>query len=283
MFKTQEWFTEGEDRYGQKVQKIRVGKLIGAIVLGLVVLVLLFGSFGTIGAGEVGIKTTFSSVSGTLNPGLYFKLPIVQGVEVMDVQTQKEQVKSVEAASQDLQTVTTDVAINYHLEASKAAAIYQNVGTDYASRVIDPAIQESVKANTAKYTAEQLITQRETVRQGIIDLLTQKMMQFGIQVDAINITNFAFSDDFTKAIEAKVTAVQNAEAAKNKLAQVQYEADQRVAQAKGEAEAIRIQSQAIESQGGQNYVQLQAIKAWDGHLPQQMIPGSTVPFINLGR
>lgn len=261
--------------------RLNTPKIVIHGLIGLVVLVSLFGSFGTVAAGNVGVKTTFGKVVGTLQPGLYFKLPFIQNVEVMDIQTQKEEVKAVKAASQNLQTVAANVAINYHLDGSKAAEIYQNIGVNYAARVIDPAIQESVKANTAKYTAEQLITQRETVRQGIIELLTTKMHQFGIGVDAVNITNFNFSGEFTKAIETKVTAVQNAEASKNKLAQVQYEAEQRIAQAKGEAEAIRIQSQAIESQGGQNYVQLQAITKWDGHLPTQMIPGSTVPFLNL--
>ncbi len=250
-------------------------------ILLLVAITVVFGSFGTIGAGNVGIETRMGAVVATKQPGLYFKLPLIESVVGMDVQTQKEEVKAVEAASQDLQTVTSDVAINYHLEGDKAAAIYQNIGINYAARVIDPAIQESVKANTAKYTAEQLITQREAVRQGIFDLLTQKMAQFGILVDAINITNFTFSGDFTHAIEQKVTAVQNAEAAKNKLAQVQYEADQAVATAKGQAEAIRIQAQAINSQGGADYVMLQAIKQWDGHMPQYKIPGAATPILDL--
>lgn len=244
---------------------IRGFKIGGWILLAVVVLAFIFGSVGSVSAGYVGVKTRFSAVVGTVNPGLYFKIPFLEKVAKMDTQTQKEEVKSVSAASQDLQEVTTDVAINYHLEPTKAAAIYQNIGTNYAERVIDPAIQESVKANTAKYTAEQLITQREVVRQGIIDLLTEKMAQFGVMVDAVNITNFSFSPDFTHAIETKVTAVQNAEAAKNKLAQVQYEAQQTVAKAEGDAEAIKIQAQAINSQGGADYVELQRIKAWDGH------------------
>ncbi len=260
----------------------KVLKIVGHAVGFLVLFIVFVGAWGTIGAGEVGVKTRLGAVLGTEKPGLYFKLPLIEHVEVMDVQTQKEAVKAVEAASQDLQTVTTDVAINYHLEPNRASAIYQNIGTDYASRVIDPAIQESVKANTAKYTAEQLITNREAVRQGIIDLLTQKMTQFGIQIDAINITNFTFSPDFTQAIESKVTAVQNAEAAKNKLAQVQYEAQQAVATAEGQAKAIAIQAQAISSQGGQSYVNLKAIEKWDGHYPATyMGNASQIPLIQL--
>ncbi len=140
-----------------------------------------------------------------------------------------------------------------------------------------------MKANTAKYTAEQLITKREDVRAGIIALLTDKMKPFGVTVDAVNITNFDFSPQFNTAIEAKVTAEQNALAAKNKLDQVQYEAQQRVAQADGEAKAIAIQAQAINSQGGASYVQLKAIEKWDGKLPTQFIPGQSVPFLNLNK
>lgn len=269
--------------YMTKFGEPNVPKIAAHVAIVILVLVLLFGSLGTISAGDVGIETRLGAVVGTKSPGLYFKLPFVESVTEMDVQTQKENVDKISAASQDLQEVTTSVAINYHLEPTKAAEIYRNIGTDYAVRVIDPAIQESVKANTANYTAEQLITQRELVRQGVIDLLSQKMAQFGIQVDAVNMTDFQFSPDFTAAIESKVTAVQNAEAAKNKLAQVQYEAEQTVATAEGQAKAIQIQAQAINSQGGTDYVQLQAIAKWDGHLPAQMIPGATVPFLNLSK
>lgn len=251
--------------YLDKDGDVRPFKVVGHVFLLIVVLIVVLGSFGTISAGGIGIETRWNAVVGTKGPGLYFKLPLVEGVTEMDVQTQKENVDKISAASQDLQEVTTSVAINYHLEPSKAGEIYKNIGVDYASRVIDPAIQESVKANTANYTAEQLITQRELVRQGVIDLLSKKMTQFGIQVDAVNMTDFQFSPDFTAAIESKVTAVQNAEAAKNKLAQVQYEAQQTVATAEGQAKAIQIQAQAINSQGGADYVALQKIAKWDGH------------------
>lgn len=256
-------------------------KWVVAAVIAVIALVLLFGSFGTVSAGHIGVKTRFGQVVGQVQPGLYVKAPFVESIIVMNVQTQKEAVTSVEAASQDLQTVSTDVTVNYHLDPKDASAIYQSIGTDYASKVIDPAIQESVKATTAKYTAEQLITNREQVRDDIVTLLTKKFQQFSLQLDTLNITNFNFSAQFNTAIEAKVTAEQNALAAKNKLDQVNYEAQQTVATAKAQAEAIQIQAQAINSQGGADYVSLQAIKAWDGHLPQYMIPGSTLPFITI--
>lgn len=265
----------------EKVIVKRVVKWSVSIIGIIIILVLSLNSFGTVSAGEIGVKTTWGKVAGQINPGLYFKIPIVQHVTTMNIQTQKESVTSVEAASQDLQTVSTDVTVNYHLTSADVANIYQTIGVDYASKIIDPAIQESVKATTAKYTAEQLITQREQVRDDIVALLTTKFQQFSLHLDTLNITNFAFSTQFNTAIEAKVTAEQNALASKNKLDQVNYEAQQTVATAEAQAKAIQIQAQAINSQGGADYVQLQAIKAWDGHLPTSMIPGGTVPFINL--
>ncbi len=259
---------------------MKTSKIVTLSVIGFVVLVLLLGSFGTISAGNVGVKTQFGKVLGTVQPGLYVKIPFIQHVTSMDVQTQKDQTDAT-AASNDLQSVTATVAVNYHVEPQDASTIYQNIGADYADRVISPAIQESVKSVTANYTAEQLITEREKVREDIITLLTNKLQVYGVQTDSLNIVNFAFSDQFNTAIEAKVTAQQNALAAQNKLQQVQFEAQQTIATAEAQAKAIQIQAQAINSQGGSDYVQLQAIKQWDGKLPAQMVPGATVPFINL--
>jgi len=268
-------------------KNINIAKIVGYSVGGLIALIVLFGAFGTISAGHIGVKTRFGSVVGQLNPGLYFKVPFVEGVTVMNVQTQKESVTAVEAASQDLQTVTTDVTVNYHLNSTDVAKVFQTTGTDYASKIIDPAMQESVKATTAKYTAEQLITQREQVRDDIFQLLTTKFEQFNLHLDSLNITNFAFSAQFNAAIEAKVTAEQNALAAKNKLDQSNYEAQQTVVTAKAQAEAIQIQAQAINSQGGQDYVALQALNKWDGHGCVSQCFGlgtqTPVPFFNLNK
>lgn len=264
-----------------------IPKIIKQAVLLVVLLVLLFGSFGTVSAGNVGVKTRFDRVLGTVQPGLYFKFPFIDHVISMDVQTQKDQTDAT-AASNDLQNVTATVAINYHVERGDAATIYSQLGADYTDRVISPAIQESIKAVTANYTAEQLVTQREEVRDKILTLLTSKLQTYGVQTDSLNIVNFSFSPQFNAAIEAKVTAQQNALAAQNKLQQVQFEAQQTVASAKAQAEAIQIQTQAIQNGGGQAYVELQSVKVqqsavdkWNGVLPIQMIPGSSVPFLNL--
>ncbi len=261
--------------------------LVRRVILGVIAVVLIWGSFGTVSAGNTGIKTRFSKVVGTVNPGLYFKIPLMDSVSAMNTQTQKEQVDA-EAASSDLQTVHATVAVNYNVNESKVGELFTNIGVNYGTKVIDPAIQEAVKSSTAKYTAEELITKRPEVTDSIKSELTSKLSLSGISVTGVSIVNFDFSATFNAAIEAKVTAEQDALAAKNKLAQVQYEAQQTVASAQAQAEAIKIQTEAITNGGGQSYVQLQSIKVqqsavdkWNGVLPTQMIPGSTVPFINL--
>ena len=250
-----------------------------AIVI-VVVLIVVFGSFTIVGAGERGVVLTLGRVSDVVfAEGLHFKLPIIQKVEKLDVKTQKEQVDAT-AASKDLQTVTAKVALNYHLDATKVNRLWQSIGSEYKTRIIDPAIQEAVKAVTAKYTAEELITLRAQVKEDAKLALTERLTKEYIVVDELSIVDFDFSASFNEAIEAKVTAEQNALAAKNKLEQIKYEAEQRVTTAKGEAEAIRIQAQAIQQQGGAAYVNLKAVEKWNGTLPTYMM-GDTVPFVNL--
>src|SRR3989338_4049922 len=250
------------------------------IILGVIILIIVFGSFVIVGAGERGVVITLGKVSDTVwSEGLHFKLPLIQHVEKLDVKTQKEQVDA-SAASKDLQTVTAKVALNYHLDASEVNHLWQSIGSDYKTRIIDPAIQEAVKAVTAKYTAEELVTLRSQVKEDAQIALKERLGREYIIVDELSIVDFDFSPSFNEAIEAKVTAEQNALAAKNKLEQIKYEAEQRATTAKGEAEAIRIQAQAIQQQGGAAYVNLKAVEKWNGTLPTYMM-GDTVPFVNL--
>lgn len=251
--------------------------------IGFVLFLLIIFSFGFVPVGYRGVATRLGNVTGEVRgQGIFFKVPFVDGNTNIEVRVQKKSTKAT-AASKDLQSVSAEVALNFRLEPSRLVSLYQELGMDYDDRIIVPALQESVKATTAKYTAEELITKRTEVREGIKRLMVEKMGNNGITVEDFNIVDFDFSVSFNEAIENKVTAEQNALAAKNKLVRVKYEADQRVAQAKGEAEAIKIQSEAIQSQGGANYVDLKAIEKWDGKLPVQMIPNATVPFINLNK
>jgi regulator of protease activity HflC (stomatin/prohibitin superfamily) len=258
---------------------MKIFAAIGAFVLLAIALVIGFGSWGTIDAGNCGVVLRMGAVTGEIKPpGFYTKMPFSVHVVEMNVQVQKEQVDT-QCSSKDLQTVKATISLNLSLMQDKAASVYQTIGVDYLDTVVAPAMQESVKSVMAQYTAEELISKREEVRQSIADLLATKLTPIGVKTEAINIVDFDFSPTFNEAIEAKVTAEQNALAAKNKLEQVKYEADQSVAMAEGQAKAIAIQAQAIQVQGGEAYIQLKALEKWDGKLPQIMGAG-TVPFVN---
>ncbi len=257
------------------IVKPSVKLLIAALVL--IVLLAVFWPFGTIGAGERGVLLRWGAVTGkVIGEGLYVRIPISDRVVAMDVRILKEQVEAT-AASRDLQSVNSVVALNFHIRPDKVAEIYRDVGTDYKTRLIDPALQESVKASTAKYTAEELITKREQVKEEIKDHVTTKLQPRGIEVDDFNIVDFNFSLSFNEAIEAKVTAEQAALAAKNKLEQIKFEADQKIAEAKGKAEAMRVESEALKT--NPQVLQLRALEKWDGVLPR--VTGGSIPFLDI--
>ncbi len=256
-------------------------KIIGAasaFLILLVGLVIAFGSWGTISAGHRGILLRNGAVMNDIKgEGLYFKTPWIESVVEISIQTQKEVVNT-DAASKDLQTVTVHLALNMSPNPAMIGTLYQTVGVHYADTIVDPALKESAKAVISQFTAEELITKREKVREDIGHLLASKMAPLGVRVEAVNIINFDFSKTFNAAIEAKVTAEQNALAAKNKLSQIEFEAQQKIAEARGKAEAISIESKALQS--SPQILQLRALEKWDGKMPQYL-GSSQLPFISI--
>ena len=251
--------------------------LIVLIIIAGAALLLVFTAFGAVDAGTRGVHTRFGKVTGEIKePGLYIITPFIEAVEIMDVQVQLEEAQA-EASSKDLQTVESTVALNYMIDPLKTAALYQDVGRQYNTRIIRPALQESMKAATADYTAEELITKRAEVREAIKALLVLKLDEHGILVDAFNIVDFDFSDNFNASIEAKVKAEQEALTAKNKLEQVKFEAEQAVEQARGKAEAIRIEAEAL--QKNPQVLELRALERWNGSLPK--VTGGAATLISV--
>ena len=254
--------------------------IIGIVLLFIVGIIslLILNPLVQIGAGERGIVLTWGAYTGNvLEPGLHWRAPISQKVIQMDVQTQKEQV-DVSAASKDLQNVSSTVALNFHLDPEKVGDLYRNIGLSYKERIIDPAIQEAMKSVTARYTAEELITHRQNVKDEAKVVLSERLNLDFIFVDDLSIVNFNFSESFNNAIEAKVTAEQTALAAKNKLEQVKFEAQQQIETAKASAESIRIQAEAL--QKNQDLVKLKAVEKWNGVLPQYLLQ-SAMPFLDV--
>ncbi len=252
---------------------------LGCLGLIIIVAVLSLKPFTIIGAGSSGVLVRFGRVSETILPeGFHFINPLDEVIQ-LSVQTQRYEATS-SAASKDLQSVTTEIVVNGHLDPDNVNNLYQEIGVNYESKIVDPAIQESVKAATAQFTAEELITKRQAVGDMILQTLSERLAKSYIIVESVSIVDFSFSEAFNQAIEAKVTAEQNALAAKNKLEQIKYEAEQRVAQAQGEAEAIRIQAESISAQGGDAYVTLQWIERWNGVLPTTMLGEDSSVFVN---
>lgn len=234
--------------------------------------------FAMVGTGERGLVLHFGAFDGqVVDQGLHWRTPIYTRVVKMNVQVQAVSVEA-SAASKDLNNVATVMTLNYHVDPANVGPLYQNIGLDYPNKVIAPALQEAIKATTAKYTAEELITKREAVKTDALLVLRERLAKSYIVVDDLSITNFDFSPSFNAAIEAKVTAEQDALASKNKLEQVKYEAQQQIETAKASAESIRIQGDAISKNPA--LVQLKWVEKWDGAMPRYMM-GAGTPLINI--
>lgn len=265
------------------MSKEQKGIVAFIIVIFAFITLLVINPIVKIDAGERGVLQKWGAIDANkepLTPGIHWKMPIRDNIVKMDVRTQKEE-QGASASSKDLQIVTSKVAINYHLDLEKVHILYEKLKKDYSNKVITPAIEEFMKKTTAQFTAEELITKREDVKTKLKVAITENLIKNYIVVEDVFITDFDFSEEFNKAIENKVTAEQRALEEKNKLEQIKFQAEQKITTAEAEARAIEIQAKAINSQGGEDYVQLQAVAKWNGVLPTQIVPNGTVPFINL--
>jgi regulator of protease activity HflC (stomatin/prohibitin superfamily) len=246
------------------------------IVVGVVVLILLWSSFVTVGPGERGVLMTFGAVhTGVLAPGLHMKIPLVQTVKRMNVQIQKSQTQET-AASRDLQDVTTEVAVNWSINPVDAEWVYERLGDEdqLNSKVISPIVSNAVKAVAAHYDAEQLVEKRDIVRDQIQAQIMAALNQYKVAVQGVNITNFQFSADYAKAIEQKQVAQQKSQQAEYDLARIKVQAQQEIAQAEGQAQAQKLLQVTLTPE----IIRLKAVEKWNGVLPQVTGNGA-IPFI----
>jgi len=260
-----------------------------AIIVLVIIGVVASSSVKIVDAGNRGILTHWNAVDLTnppLDEGIHFVIPFQDDVVQMEVRTLKYDT-STRSASQDLQTVQTTVTVNYHPDTERVHFLYKEIGLAYESRVIQPAIDETVKQVSANYNAEELITKRPLVKADIENAIRDRLNQFYIETEVISITDFEFSPLFAKAIESKVEAEQKAQKAENDLIRIEVEARQleaqavglaaaNVAEANGEAEAISIINDALSN--NPFYIEWLKTQAWDGKLPLVVGEGGT-PFI----
>jgi len=255
------------------------------IIVAIIAVVVFLGAncFISVPTGFVGVRTQFGAVVGNeLSAGLQFKVPFIQEIEVIDCRTQKMEADA-NAASKDLQTISSKIAVNFSVNSEMAVDLYKKIGNNYKSVIIDPAVQEVMKMVTAQYTAEEIITKRSDVSMKMTNLLTEKIAENGIKVEAFNVINFDFSEEFNNAIESKQIAQQQALKAEQDLNRIKIEAEQKTVQAQAEAEALRLQKQEITEdllELRRIEAQLKAIEKWDGKLPTYN-GGDAIPFIDI--
>ena len=253
--------------------KVRPRMLFGLLWL----LLMLFGCFSTIKTGEIGIKTRFGKIIGsTTNEGIVFKLPFEQ-IKKINVKVQKyENEEAFSTSTKDLQIVNNiKVAINYQIDGSKAVNLFKTVGTNYNTTVLEPAIQETIKAVFSKYTAEEIVTKRSEISLDMNNTLDERIKEYGINSVAVSINNFDFSESYNQAIEKKAVAEQEVETSKNQLEKAKIDAEKKKVEAQGEAEANTLLEQSLTDQ----IIAQQFIEKWNGQLPTTMT-GDAIPFIN---
>lgn len=237
--------------------------LVLAVIIVAAVVILGALSVVVVPAGHTGVVVNLGSVQGGVLPeGMHLKMPFVSNVVVMDNRVLKTEVES-SSASKDLQTVSSTIALNYRVGKENSANLYKNVGANYEAIIVTPAIQECVKSVTAKYTAEELITERQTVGDQMKAALADKLTPYGLDIEVFNIISFEFSEEFNAAIEAKQTAQQNALKAEQDLARIKVEAEQKIEQARAEAEGYRLKNEQITDKN----LFMEWITKWDGKLP----------------
>ena len=250
-------------------------KTIAIVVAVLVALIVLLNSITIVDAGHTGVINTLGNVSeNVLQEGIHLKIPFIQTIVKMDNRIVKLEVET-EAFSKDLQTVTTKLAINYRVSKDKSYAIYKNVGSDYETILVSPAVNEVLKAITAKYTAEESVANRSLISQGLIEELNAKLNKNGIYVEDVNIINFDFSEAYIAAIEEKQVAEQ-------RLLKAKTEKEEAIVKAEAEAETLRIQSEAqakanerLSKSLNEHLIRYEMMKKWNGELPM-VTDGSTI-------
>jgi regulator of protease activity HflC (stomatin/prohibitin superfamily) len=230
--------------------------------IGILALIGIFSTFRAIDTGKIGVVTQYGRVTGReLNEGLSLVLPFgLNNVSVYDVKVQKE-IADTQAATKDLQDVTAEVVLNYHLNRGEVSKIHQTVGEFYKDKVVTPALSETFKGASSKYNASELITERAALKKDVYEQLRDRLGKYGVIVDDVSITNFKFSDSFAKAIEDKQVAQQNAERAKFNLEAAQTDAQAQAAQAQTLSD---------------NYLRKLAIDKWDGKMPNTVAGDGTV-------
>lgn len=294
--------------------KARVSKFIryGVLTLiGLIAVSVFSSSWYTVPEGYVAVITRNGAVIGEAQPGLDFKVPMIDQAHDMSIQTQRVNFENVASYSKDIQQATSYVTVNYKLLPGVVSQTYSTVGLNYEGTLMNARVFKHLKETFGKYNAVDIINQRDKISDHVEQILRDDMAQFGISIEDVQIANIDFSDAYEHAAEKAATAQAEVVQARQQLEKAKVDAQVQVAnaqaaaeatKAKADAEAYRVKAEAdadahrlavqgaaraeaLSSQvkalgSGEAVVQNNALLMWDGKLPTTMVPGSTVPFMN---
>ncbi len=304
-FDKPEQYRDAMGKYDNHIRKNKMNAIVGgtfATLIGLTALTVIGGSWYTVGEGYRGVTLRNGAVVGTAEPGLGFKMPIIDSVVDISVQSQAQLYENILAYSRDQQTAGLSLSVNYRLPADQVETIYREYGGEAGviSRLLDRQVLEEVKNVFGKFNASTAIQERERLA-AEVQMAIQKAVIGPIIVESVQIENIDFSDAYEQSIEARMLAEvevqkvrQNAErekvTAEITVIQAQAEADAQLARATAEAEATRIRGEAEASaikakaealKDNAGLIALTQAERWNGQLPTTMIPGSTVPFMDV--
>lgn len=275
------------ERIIQREYMTKVVKWTAIGVILIFAIVSFFNSFKSIPTGYVGVKTRFGEVQQTvMNEGINFKVPFIEKIVLLDCRTQKIDY-TMEASSKDLQKVSNlKVAVNYNVVASSANKLYREVGVNYKTVILEPAIYEAIKSTIANYTAEELITRRSEVSALATEALYNRVQDKGITITSLSLTDLSFSAEFDAAIEAKQITEQQTQQAKYELEKAKVENEKKIENAKAEAEVMRQQNAQITDQTlklKELEIMEEFIEKWNGQLPSTMLSDNVSGLFNLNK
>lgn len=258
---------------------------IAVCIIFVIGLIVFFASTTIVPTGHIGVVTLYSKVQDRyLDAGFHFVRPFVEDVHDVDIRTQKYQ-GTVEGSAKDLQIVNITMSINYQIRAEKASKLYAEVGANYNDVVLNPALQSSLKAAIAKFTAEEMITKRSEVANAITEELNTRLEEY-FMISAVNLENIGFTDEFNKAVEAKTTNQQKAEAEKAQLEIIKVQNEQKINTAEAEAKVRELQSQSVTEKSLEQLrleIQREMIQKWNGSFPTTMLSEDPTMLFNLGK
>lgn len=262
--------------------KTKVALIVGAIIL-VIGMIVFFASTTIVPTGHIGVVTLYSKVQDKyLDAGFHFVKPFVEDVHSVDIRTQKY-LNTVEGSAKDLQIVNITMSINYQIKPEKVTELYAKVGENYSDIILNPALQSSLKASMAQFTSEEMITKRAEVSNTITKELNERLEEYFL-ISAVNLENIDFTDEYNKAIEAKTTNQQKAEAEKAQLEIVKVQNEQKINTAEAEAKVRELQSQSVTEKSLEQLrleIQREMIQKWDGKYPTTMLGNNPNTLFNI--